>query len=241
MKKSALMLFVAAAVAMPSLPVLAMPRAGEADGRTALVSNSSLRGLVAGVYYRNQPRRNSVIPGDTVEVSHAAMFVGYDFDSWVTLYVLGGAGMAKGDSGNWAGHYNEGAFTYGGGAMFDFLQYDLASTLTTVQSFSIQGMAQFSTFKSREFGRWNEAIGNVTVGFVNDVIGNKSLLPQRISIYTGPCVAWAMTKKDDVSRKDRFGVLAGLGLQFNSRASLSGSVEFYTKEMVPSISAAYRF
>jgi len=239
MKKSALMLSVAAVVATTALPVLAIPRAGEADGRTALISNSSLSGMVAGVYYRNQPRRHDAIPDGKIGISHAAMFVGYDFDSWITLYVLGGGGMVKGDT--WDGRYNEGAFTYGGGAMFDFLQYDLASTLTTVQSFSVQGMAQFSTFKTRDFGRWNEFTGNVTVGLINDVIGSKALMPQRISIFAGPCYTAPVTKKRELSKKDRWGVLTGAGLQFNSRASLSGSVEFYSDEMAASLSAAYRF
>ena len=244
MKKSTLMLSVAAVVATTALPVLAIPRAGEADGRTALISSYSLPGMVAGVDYRTQPRRQVHEEGSgKVNISHAVMFIGYDFDSWITLYVLGGGGMVKGDTPVWRDNdqYNEGAFTYGGGAMFDFLQYDLASTLTTVQSFSVQGMAQFSTFKTRNFGRWNEFTGNVTVGLINDVIGSKSLMPQRISIFAGPCYAAPVAKKNELSKKDRWGVLTGAGLTFNSRASLSGSVEFYTQEMAASLSAAYRF
>jgi len=241
MKKSALTLLAAAVVATTALPVLAIPRAGEADGQTALISNNSLQGWVAGVYYRNQPRRSYDVAGGKVDISHAAMFVGYDVCRWITLYGLCGGGMVKGNALNVSGRYNEGAMTYGGGAMFSFLQYDLASTLTTVQSFSVQGMVQYSMLCTSDFGKWNEATGNLTIGFINDVIGSKSLVPQRISLYAGPCFATPVHKKRALVGGDRFGTLVGAGLQFNARASLSGSVEFYTKEMAAGLSAAYRF
>ncbi|MCL1856401.1 MAG: hypothetical protein FWF84_01990 [Kiritimatiellaeota bacterium] len=259
MKKSSLMLLAVAMVATTAVPVLAVPRAGEFNTQNYLFSNNSLDGVVAGLEYRMQPRkRSSVEDEDELRISFATMFVGYDFGSFITLYGLFGMGRAEGGSvlrevpymsdsdqvkfrSDYYTRYKSSGFAFGGGVLLDLIQQDLASTLTTVQSISVKGAARIATFKGGDFGRWTDFTGNITVGLVNDVIGNKSMMPQQVSLFAGPCFARPITKKRWVSREDYYGLMVGAGLQFNPRASLTGSVEMYKERHTVGVSAAYRF
>lgn len=223
--------FVGAIVALvaATTAVYASPRAAEASGADYLAAAEDLSGLHMGAYYRYQSREISDgfnnLSQDTI-----AFVLGFDVRSWFSIYGVIGTADAELD------RYDYGdrdfGMIYGVGGWINILDHDLLSNLTCESKVRLTATAQY-TFESPEInGEECDATdfyGAITLGFVNELVGNKNIWPEAVGLFVGP--VWSVFDSDDIDTTgDEMGFAFGLDLYVTRYVGLSVSYETYGHE-----------
>ncbi len=225
-KSARLVTLLATAVLLSALPSRAIPRSGEGSGMHYLVSAEGLSSWHVGAYQRYHDREVKTDGRKTgVDFTHTMAYVGHDVLSWVSLYGLVGLASCQEELFN----RSEDAFEYGVGAWFNLLDHDTLEYLTTVQRFRVQGALQYTMLHTDEV-TWGELAGNLTFGVTHEIIGNKFLWPEAVTLYGGPAVNIVVSDEYDQSGDGMVGFVVGVDLQLNRLTSLGASMELYDED-----------
>lgn len=215
-----------AAVAFLSAGVaFANPRASVANGANYLVAADDLTYWHMGGYYRYQSRELSH-KMDNLSQDNFGFLIGYDLLDWASIYGIAGTTDSQrklyGDEADYA-------FMYGCGLWVNFIDEDILSRLSCETRVRLQGMTQV-TFASPEIGGqdcdYTDIYGALTLGIVNELIGNKELWPEAIGVFFGPCYSSLDSDEMDATG-DEIGLLLGLDVYVNNRINLSFGYETY--------------
>ena len=165
----------------------------------------------------------------------------YDISMSTSVYGLFGVGnMGNIDA---AGDRQRGSgASYGAGLWFNILDAEVSTLFETLNRIRVQSAIQYSRFDCR-LSAWNEVSGNLTLGFVNAVDGNKTFWPMEMTLYLGPCMSaiWAADLENYSRSSDSFGGIVGIDLNFDKAVSFGGSVEIYPNGMAWTAGAMFRF
>lgn len=215
---------VAAGAASLCLVAQATPRAAEASGADYLVSAEDLDGFHIGGYYRYTSREID----HTLELSqdNIAFMLGYDLLDWFSIYGIMGTADAEFSDYDADREYD---FLYGGGAWVNILDHDLISNLSCETKVRLSASAQMVYSAPKYGGReidYSDFYGSVTLGIVNELIGNKNIWPDAIGLFLGPC--WSRFDCDDFEQTgNKTGFAFGLDIYVTRRVGLSASYETY--------------
>jgi len=170
--------------------------------------------------------------------------VAYDIGLSTTVYGLLGVGTVRiQDTASGSGVRSSG-ISYGAGVWFNIFDTEISTLFETVSRFRVQSALQYSRFNYKlgdENKSWDEISGNVTVGLVNSVIGNKTLWPMEISLYVGPSFNAIWTAGAHSTGSDVLGGIVGVDFIFDKALSVGGSAEFYRDGSAWTLGAMIRF
>ncbi len=229
--KSTLKFFAGAAAALLAVAgsAYANPRAAEASGADYLAAAEDLDGFHIGSYYRYQARELSH-GANNLSQDTIAFVLGYDVFKWFSIYGVVGTADAELERYDYGDRdYN---MVYGVGAWLNILDHDLLSNLTCESKVRLTATAQ-CTFESPEInGEEYDATdlyGALTLGIVNELVGNKNIWPDAIGLFVGP--VWSTLDSDDIDTTgDEMGFAFGLDLYVTRYVGLSFSYETYGHE-----------
>ena len=235
-----LMIIACVTAGLASSIAMAAPRAGENDSTKYLVAARDLGAWHIGGYYRHMSREIEWNGTKDATVYQGLFFVGRDVLPWMTAYALLGAGQMDFDDMD-AGESGGGVF--GGGAWFNFLEHELLDYSLLEHRIRISGMAQY-TFSSSEAGgedlSWGEFYADLTLGVTSDIVGNKSLWPEGITLFAGPVYNSLQTNDFD-SDTAGLGITAGLDVHISQRNTISVGYELYNEDEGITASLGIRF
>ncbi|MBR0056218.1 MAG: hypothetical protein IJP66_02715 [Kiritimatiellae bacterium] len=214
----------AAGAATLCLAAQATPRAAEASGADYLVSAEDLDGFHIGGYYRYTSRE--VNHAHDLSQDNIAFMLGYDILDWLSIYGVVGTSDAEIKDYDTDRDYD---FLYGAGAWINILDHDLLSNLSCETKLRLSASSQI-TFSSPKVADqdcdYSDFYGALTLGIVNELIGNKNYWPDAIGVFFGPC--WSRFDCDEFDQTgDKVGFAAGLDVYVTRRVGLSASYETY--------------
>lgn len=203
----------------------ATPRSAEALGSNYFISTEDLDGFHVGGYYRYNSRE--MMNGfDELSQDTIAAIIGYDILDWASIYAILGTTDAERTHGT---NNREYGTVYGIGSWINILDRDIVADLSCESRFTIAATAQITAGSPSLDGTeidYTDFYGAITLGIVNELIGDKSLWPEAIGIFVGPC--WDVFDSDQVKTTgEDFGVAFGLDVFLTKRISMSASYETY--------------
>ena len=222
--------FVAIAATAAAVSVAhATPRAAEASGADYLVAAENLNGLHIGAYYRYTSREiNHGVY--SLSQDNIAGILGLDLLDWISVYGIFGTADAqlKNDFGGYRSDRDY-DLIYGGGGWINILDHDLISNLSCETRIRLTASAQITFGKPEIAGiesAYSDFYGAVTLGVVNELLGNKNMWPDAIGVFVGP--VWSIFDCDEwETTGDEMGFAFGLDLYITRRVGLSASYETY--------------
>ena len=223
---------------------MAVPRSGEIASPEYLFEPTNLQGFHLGFDGRtrfvNYPTWNDNLA--VIGQYHAVL--AYDLIPGLAVYGLMGVGRMDADEpiGRNNKTNTQAAPSYGAGLWANFFDRMLMTNFETLDRVRFQGTVQYSRFGT-EMSDWNEVLGNVTVGIVNSVSGNKAFWPVEVTLYAGPSfsVVWADEALEVNQSSDVFGGIVGIDILFDKVLSFGASIELYSNGPAYSGSAMIRF
>lgn len=205
--------------------VCANPRASVANGANYLVAADDLTYWHMGGYYRSQTRELS--HGiDDLEQNNVGFLLGYDLLNWISLYGIVGTTDTKCDIRSIDDDY---AFMYGGGLWVNLVDEDILSRLSCETRIRLNGMAQVTHSSPEIDGEecgCTDFYGALTLGIVNELIGNKEIWPESIGLFFGPTYS-RLDCDEFKTTGDEIGFMVGVDLYVNKRINLSCGYETY--------------
>lgn len=219
--------FVAIAATAVAVSVAhATPRATEASGADYLVAAENLDGFHLGAYYRYTSREVNHGPY-SLSQDNIAGILGLDILDWFSIYGIFGTADAQLD-----GYFNtdrDYSLIYGGGGWINILDHDLISNLSCETKVRLTASAQITFGKPEIAGiesEYSDFYGAVTLGVVNELLGNKNMWPDAIGVFVGP--VWSIFDCDEwETTGDEMGFAFGLDIYVTRRVGLSASYETY--------------
>lgn len=221
-----------------SLAAQGAPRAAAASGGNYLIAAEDLSNWHIGGFYRNQDR--DLEGRQSLEQEKFMMHVGYDLLRWFSIY--GVVGTTRIQLSPFSGE-SDADLEIGGGAWANLLDHDLLGGLTAETRLRIQATGQF-THTSPEINgsdvAINELYGAVTLGLVNEIIGNKRYWPEAIGLFAGPVYDRVESSDLDDSESD-VGITAGLDFYLTRYVTMSVSYEAFESDGAINASVDLRF
>lgn len=219
-------LIAAAVAAFACGRAYASPRAAEASGADYLVSAEDLDGFHIGGYYRYTSRE--IDHGyNSLSQDAFAFILGYDVLGWASVYGIAGVTDAQLDRYDYGDH--DYSFIYGAGAWVNILDHDLISNLSTETKIRLTATSQITFGAPEVYGdecKYSDFYGAVTLGIVNELVGNKNLWPDALGVFVGP--VWSVFDCDDLDTTgEEVGFAFGLDIYVTRRVGISLSYETY--------------
>lgn len=203
----------------------ATPRAAEASGSNYLIAAERLDGVHVGAYYRYTSRE--VNNYQELSQDNIAFSLGYDLLDWFSVYGIVGTADAEIDTYNSDRDYS---LIYGVGGWLNILDHDLLSNLSCETKLRLSASAQMvwgsPDIAGIEECDYTDFYGALTLGIVNELLGNKDMWPDAIGVFAGP--VWSIfdcDEFDQTGNKAGFGV--GLDIFVTQRVGISASYETY--------------
>lgn len=222
--------------------LLAMPRISSNSDRDYIVSMADLSKWSCGISFDNQERsvRYSRIFSAqstyTVKTKKQLLYIGYDFKPWLVAYALGGSSqidvrtLPKTDS----------EMEIGAGAQVNILNHDLLDPILTEDKITVNASLQLTTTEAKINNRtieWRELNASITAAIVNDVTGNKLMLPESIALFAGPVYSDIIGSGIDEASGDRLGVTVGIEVYYTKRLAFNFRLDKFEE---PAYSAGLR-
>ena len=224
--KSILLTSAVAVALLAATGVQANPRSSVDAGGEYLFSAENLTGMHVGGFYRYAGRTAENDFRGKFTQDNLGFTVGFDVLRWATLYGIVGTTDANFEDSSRSDDYS---LLYGGGLWINILDQDLITSLSSETKLRIQGMAQVTCASPEVYGEnanFADWYANVTIEFINELVGNKNLWPDALGIFVGP--AYSRLSCDDVKLEGKdFGLVFGLDIFMTSKVNLSVSYETY--------------
>ena len=206
---------------------LAAPRAGSNYGRDYVVGSSDLGRWSAGAHYNARERNVTVGPMGLAQMKtyRITTYAGYDLQPWFTAYVS--AGQSRTQFNEFG--YGDGELDYGGGFFLNLLDHEIPDPALLENRIRISAGSEYNITSAESpccgDVDWSEFIAFATIAIVNDIAGNKSILPNSIAFYGGPI--YSRVSSDDIreASDDRLGFMAGMETFLTKRVSFDVRVE----------------
>ena len=239
MRKMRIQGMLVAAVGFMTSMAMAIPRSGEIASPDYLLEPTVFQGFHLGFDARTRFINDSYSWNDnSAVVGQYHAVVAYDIIPGLAIFGLLGVGRM--DTDDAFGTNTEASPSYGAGVWANFFDRTLMTDFETIDRLRVQGSVQYSRC-STDISDWNEILGNVTVGVVNSVRGNKSFWPVEITLYVGPSFSVVWSDLDTNQSSDVFGAIAGIELLFDKVLSFGASAEFYNNGSAYTGTAMIRF
>jgi opacity protein-like surface antigen len=218
---------------------LASPRAAEAAGSHYLLAADNLNGWHLGGFYRYADR----------ELDHGAyalkqnkfmVHLGHDVLSWLSIYAFLGTTTLEVEPGFGD---RDPDLEYGAGAWANLLDHDLLGNFALETRLRLQAIGQVSASSPEIDGReasYVEFYGALTLGVVNELIGNKAYWPEAIGLFFGP--VYNDISSDDIDATgSAFGLTGGLDIYLTRDTTLSLSYEAFDSDKIYNAALNFRF
>lgn len=211
-----------------SVPALAAPIPGSNLGIEHFMGAERLARWSGGVYGGVAERKVEIGSGAyDMETPWAALFVGYDVSRWLTAYGI--VGWTKSELNNMEDADEE--VMFGGGAIARLLDHEILDPVLFEDRIRINAGCEYAVFQADLAGQsqdWGELSASLTIGIVNDVVGNKLFLPNAVGLYAGP--AYSDFHGGDVTAVEYFGFIGGIDIYYSETVTLEFFAEHYEKD-----------
>ncbi|MDD5706748.1 MAG: hypothetical protein PHR35_12570 [Kiritimatiellae bacterium] len=214
-------------ISVALFPAQAVPRAAEASGAHYLLAAETLEPWHLGGFYRYQERE--LDDGmDTFVQNKAAVHLGYDLLSWLSVYGTLGSTRVKIEP--LADEDSDAAAEYGAGIWANLLDHDLLGNLTMETRMRLQAIGQISHASFDDVQgddvAYTEIYSALTLSLVTEVIGNKNYWPDAVGLFAGP--VYDTIESDDIDDNgESIGIAIGLDLYITRNITISASYEAF--------------
>ena len=243
MNKTSVMMVAALSAACMALPAVAAPRVPEASGQNYLIAAEDPSPFHVGAFFRNHDRTVTLDHGGTYKFNtdRAGGFVAYDITRWLAIYGMAAYTWNGFDE---IGDRKDNSTVWGAGVWVNIFDTELIDGLALENRFRLDANAQFLTGEADVYSydlSYTEFYGSLTASIVNEIVGNKTMWPEAIGVFFGPCfTAW--DSDDFETEYEDFGFAVGLDVYLTRRAILSAAYEVYEKgENATGVTVGVRF
>jgi opacity protein-like surface antigen len=205
----------------------AAPVADSSSQLNYLVKAKDLSKISIGTYYMDVLRKvdTSEASGAKLEGNRGMAYIGYDVLPWLCVYGAAGAGeyelrgggTSSGTDGQW-----------GFGVRANLLDHFIKDPTLLEHRIELRSGANYTSVDTKLGGRsedWGEFSASLTLHLVNDIVGNKELMPTSIGLYVGP--VYSTYLNGDVEEDTSVGVSGGMEIVISENISLGLGVEYF--------------
>jgi hypothetical protein len=191
-------------------------------GRDYFVSSASLKRWSFGLYSDGFDRDLERSNGANLNLkSHREMlYLGYSVVPWMTPYLTGGRSTSKVG----AGETGSAQLQYGAGINFNFIDHEVADSFLLEDRLRLNGNVEYTVtgFDSgRDDLKWAQLDAALTLGIVNDVVGQPAYIPESIVVFVGPIYSSIMSADIEgvAEGGNDFGVTIGMEVFYSPTIS----------------------
>ncbi|MBL7114153.1 MAG: hypothetical protein ISS35_00170 [Kiritimatiellae bacterium] len=205
----------------------AAPVADSSSDLDYLIKAKDLSKIAIGAYVMGVQRKvdTPVAVEAKMEAVRSMGYLSYHILPWLSIYGAVGAGeyeldavgTSSGTDGQW-----------GFGVRANLLDHFIKDPTLLEHRIELRSGANYTSVDTKLGGQseeWGEFSASLTLHLVNDVVGNKELMPSSIGIYVGP--VYSTYLDGDVEEDTSVGLTGGLEIVISENVSIGLGVEYF--------------